>query len=181
MNHFFRRLVPSALLCAAFAIAVGIATPAAAWNPFVKQAAEPLPNHETHNQIPDADPTVASITWEELMNLEIRVETPAPLQSVFHVSFPESVRKRDGTRVSIEGFMYPIEAGETHTYFLLSALPPSCPFCLPTGPRGLIEVKSEKGVRYTLEPMVVEGHFELLENDPSGFHYRLSRARAVAG
>ena len=78
--------------------------------------------------------------------------------------------------------MYPLEAGETHTYFLLSALPPSCPFCLPASARGLVEVICDVGVRYTLEPVLLEGRFELMEDDElgTGLHYRLSAARSAS-
>ena len=136
-----------------------------------------IPGHAVHNQAPDAPP--AALSWQDLMNLEVRVETPAPLQTVFHVTYPDSLLARNGTVVRIKGFMYPLEAGETHTYFLLSALPPSCPFCLPASSRGLVEVKCDEGVRYTLEPVLLEGRFVLLEDAATGLHYRLDNARSA--
>ena len=33
------------------------------------------------------------------------------------------------------GFIYPLEGGLKHEHFLLTAWPPSRPFCLPAGPR----------------------------------------------
>ena len=157
------------------------AAPASARNPFGNRGSEPVPGHDVHNQAPEAP--AAALTWDELMNLEVTVENPAPLQTVFHVSYPESLKAKDGTVVRIRGFMYPLEAGETHTYFLLSALPPSCPFCLPATARGLVEVKCDEGVRYTLEPVLLEGRFELLEDDDglgTGLHYRLNGARSAS-
>ena len=154
-----------------------LATPVAALGLFGSSTSDEIPGHTTHNQAPDAP--AAALSWEELMALEVRVETPAPLQTVFHVSYPDSLMAKDGTVVRIKGFMYPLEAGETHTYFLLSALPPSCPFCLPASSRGLVEVMCDQGVRYTLEPVVLEGRFELLEDAATGLHYRLDRAYAA--
>ena len=156
------------------------AAPAAALNPFGSRGSDPVPGHDVHNQVPDAP--AAALTWEELMNLEVTVETPAPLQTVFHVTVPDSLKARDGTVVRLRGFMYPLEAGETHTYFLLSALPPSCPFCLPASARGLVEVMCDEGVRYTLEPVLLEGRFELLEEEGlgTGLHYRLNNAHAAS-
>lgn len=157
------------------------AAPASALNPFGNRGSEPIPDHDVHNQAPDAP--AAALTWDELMNLEVTVESPAPLQTVFHVSYPDSLRAKDGTVVRIRGFMYPLEAGETHTYFLLSALPPSCPFCLPASSRGLVEVTCNEGVRYTLQPVLLEGQFELMEGDDAmgtGLHYRLNNARSAS-
>lgn len=177
--------MPSSGIAAAAAVAavcLALLTPAAdpaaaQGSPFGNLGGAPVPGHDTHNRAPDAPS--AALTWEELFDLDVTVETPAPLQTVFHVSFPESLRARDGRTVSIRGFMYPLEAGETHDYFLLSAYPPSCPFCLPSGARGLVEVKCRERVRYTLEPVLVEGRFELLEDDDTGLYFRLNEARAA--
>ncbi len=178
-HHFAVTSGLAALVSAFFLLA---SSPSAALSPLGNRDGETVvPGHDVHNRAPDAPP--AALTWDELMNLEITVEIPAPLQTVFHVSYPDSLRARDGTVVRIRGFMYPLEAGETHTYFLLSALPPSCPFCLPASARGLIEVKCDEGVRYTLEPVLLEGRFELLEEDDAlgtGLHYRLNHARSAS-
>ena len=155
--------------------------PATALNPFGNRGTEPIQGHDVHNQAPDAPAT--ALTWDELMNLEVTVETPRPLQTIFHVSYPDALKAKDGTVVRIRGFMYPLEAGETHTYFLLSALPPSCPFCLPASARGLVEVTCDEGVRYTLQPVLLEGRFELMEDDDAlgtGLHYRLNNARSAS-
>ena len=166
------------LALAAAIVGTVLGSSAAARSLFGSEANDPIPGHTAHNQAPDAPP--AALSWQELMDLEVRVETPAPLQTVFHVSYPESLKARDGTVVRIKGFMYPLEAGETHTYFLLSALPPSCPFCLPASARGLVEVQCDEGIRYTLEPVLLEGRFELLEDAATGLHYRLDNARAAS-
>ena len=173
MNDRIRGLVHAASL-----LVLALGTPyAIAQGGTGDGAAKPIPGHDVHNQAPDAPP--AALTWRELMDLEVRVETPAPLQTIFHVVYPDSLIARDDTVVRIKGFMYPLEAGETHTYFLLSALPPSCPFCLPASSRGLVEVRCDEGVRYTLEPVLLEGRFELLDDAATGLHYRLDNARSA--
>jgi uncharacterized protein len=76
--------------------------------------------------------------------------------------------------------MYPLEGGERHTRFLLSAVPANCPFCLPAGPAQMIEVLSAEPVAFTYEPLAVAGRFELLRDDPSGLYYRLHDASAIS-
>ena len=173
----YRRRWSRVIAFAAVSGALLLGGPVAAQNLSDNRASDTIPGHTVHNQAPDAPP--AALTWQDLMDLEVRVETPAPLQTIFHVVYPDSLLARDGTIVRIKGFMYPLEAGETHTYFLLSALPPSCPFCLPASARGLVEVKCDEGVRYTLEPVLLEGRFELLEDAATGLHYRLDHARSA--
>jgi uncharacterized protein len=52
-------------------------------------------------------------------------------------------------------------------------VPTSCNFCVPAGPEGLVEVRTVSPVRYTLEPVVVEGLLAVLKDDPFGLYYRV--------
>lgn len=132
--------------------------------------------HTLHNVPVDADGVV---TWETLSNLDVRVETPAPLQTIFHIEFPENLLALDERIVRLKGFMYPLEAGETHRSFLLSALPPACPFCLPGTATTLVDIRSDRPVTYTLEPVMLEGRLNLLKDDDTGLYYRLTEAGPV--
>ena len=79
----------------------------------------------------------------------------------------------------IQGFMMPPEAGERTRHFRLSSVPLTCSFCVPGGPESMVEVKSKTPVRYTLEPVTVEGNFAVLSDDPYGLYYRITDAVGV--
>jgi uncharacterized protein len=79
----------------------------------------------------------------------------------------------------IQGFMMPLEPGEKQTHFLLSSVPLTCSFCVPGGPESMVEVKTKNAVRYTMDPVVVEGKFATLNDDPYGLYYRVTDAVAV--
>ncbi|HSI55700.1 MAG: DUF3299 domain-containing protein [Ramlibacter sp.] len=79
----------------------------------------------------------------------------------------------------VQGFMMPLEPGEKQTHFLLSSVPLSCSFCMPGGPESMVEVKTRTPVRYTLEPVTVEGKFAVLADDPYGLYYRITEAVGV--
>jgi uncharacterized protein len=79
----------------------------------------------------------------------------------------------------IQGFMMPLEPGDKHTHFLLSSVPLTCQFCLPGGPESMVEVKARTPVRYTMEPVVVEGKFLTLNDDEYGLYYRVTEAVSV--
>ena len=79
----------------------------------------------------------------------------------------------------VQGFMMPLEPGEKQTHFLLSSVPLTCAFCVPGGPESMIEVKSRDPVKYTMEPVTVEGRFAVLNDDPYGLYYRVTDAVAV--
>jgi hypothetical protein len=79
----------------------------------------------------------------------------------------------------IQGFMMPLEPGEKQTHFLLSSVPLTCGFCVPGGPESMVEVKTKTPVRYTMDPVVVEGKFATLTHDDYGIYYRMVDAVPV--
>ena len=79
----------------------------------------------------------------------------------------------------IQGFMMPLEPGEKQKHFLLSSVPMTCSFCTPGGPESMVEVKTNTPVKYSMEPVVVEGRFAVLNDDPYGLYYRVTDAVGV--
>ncbi|MFC5520909.1 DUF3299 domain-containing protein [Polaromonas jejuensis] len=79
----------------------------------------------------------------------------------------------------IQGFMMPLDPGEKQNHFLLSSVPLTCPFCAPGGPESMVEVKTKTPVKYSMEPVVVEGRFLVLNDDAYGLYYRITDATSV--
>ncbi len=95
-------------------------------------------------------------------------------------SFPAQVLALDKQKVRVQGFMMPLEPGDKQRHFLLSSVPTSCSFCVPAGPEGLVEVRTKEPVRYSLEPVVVEGTFAVLADDAYGMLYRLVDGQGIS-
>jgi hypothetical protein len=130
--------------------------------------------HNTFYQVPEG-----VVGWDVLGVMDIEIEVLGPLQTNATKTFSEAVRALDGETVKVMGFLYPLKGGVTHDYFLLTAWPPSCPFCLPAGPTMMVETFAAEAIDFTEGAIVMAGQFELLENDPSGFFYRLQSAELV--
>jgi len=79
----------------------------------------------------------------------------------------------------IQGFMMPLDAKPTQTHFLLTSVPLTCSFCIPGGPESMVEVKAKTPVRYSTEPVIVEGRFNVLTKDQYGLFYRVVEAVPV--
>jgi hypothetical protein len=79
----------------------------------------------------------------------------------------------------IQGFMVPLDAGEKQKHFLITSVPLTCSFCLPGGPESMVEVKTKTPVKYSLEPVIVEGTFAVLNDDQYGLYYRMVDAVSV--
>jgi uncharacterized protein len=124
--------------------------------------------HNTFYKVPEG-----AIGWDVLGDLEIRTETIAPLQTMFHTDYRPEVKALAGHEIKVMGFLYPLEGGLEHDHFLLTAWPPTCPFCLPAGPSQMVEVFCAKPVAFTEGAIMMAGTFEMLHDDPSGLFYRM--------
>jgi hypothetical protein len=114
------------------------------------------------------------VPWSVLTDVKTRVEKNRILPV-----FPALVMALNQKSQRIQGFMMPLEPGEKQKHFLLSSVPMSCSFCVPGGPESMVEVKTKTPVKYSLEPVVVEGQFAVLKDDPYGLYYRISDATPV--
>lgn len=85
----------------------------------------------------------------------------------------------DQKKQRVQGFMLPLEPGERQRHFLLTSVPMSCSFCTPGGPESMVEVRTLTPVKYSLEPVVVEGLFSVLRDDAYGLLYRITDAVSV--
>ena len=130
--------------------------------------------HNTFYKVPEG-----AISWDLLGNMDVEVEVIGPLRSVFHVDYTPEVKALDGQEVEVMGFIFPLAAGVEHEHFLLTAWPPSCPFCLPAGPSQMVDVHAAEPVAFTDGAVLMRGTFEVLEDDPQGMYYRMRAAREV--
>jgi hypothetical protein len=91
--------------------------------------------------------------------------------------FAKEVAALDQKEVKVQGFMMPLQVGDKQShFFVLTAMPQTCAFCLPGGPESMVEVKSKAPVKYTFEAVVMTGKLTVLKDDPTGVFYRLTDA-----
>ena len=114
------------------------------------------------------------VSWEVLAAVQTRTEKNKllPVFSKEQLALGQKVQR-------VQRFMMPLEPGERQTHFLLSSVPLTCQFCTPGGPESMVEVKAKTPVKYTLDPVTVEGKFAVLTDDPYGLYYRITDAVSV--
>jgi hypothetical protein len=93
--------------------------------------------------------------------------------------FPAEIQALNKKTQRVQGFMMPLEPGESQKHFLLSSVPLTCAFCVPGGPESMVEVRSKTPVKYSMEAVVVEGMFAVLEDDSYGLYYRMTNATPI--
>ncbi|CDG83250.1 DUF3299 domain-containing protein [Janthinobacterium agaricidamnosum] len=90
--------------------------------------------------------------------------------------YTDEINALNNTAVKVQGFMMPLEAGQKQKHFLLTVTSASCPYCLPAGPEGVVEIKSRTPVKFTYGPIILSGKMSVLPNDSMGLYYRLTDA-----
>ena len=115
------------------------------------------------------------VSWKTLAQVE-----PIRQKDRFVPQFSNAVTALDRKDVKIQGFIMPLDMGEKQKRFILSALPPTCSYCLPGGPEQLVEVQAKSPIKYGFEPVVISGKMEVLRDDPMGLYYRVTNAVALA-
>ena len=92
--------------------------------------------------------------------------------------YADAIRELDGKRIKMVGFVLPLDSNGRRQ--LLSVNSPHCPFCLPAGPEGFVELNCEEPLDFTTEPVVVTGVFKIRVQDWNGYYYRMEEVRVVA-
>lgn len=94
--------------------------------------------------------------------------------------YTSEIAALDQTEVKVQGYMMPLQPGQKHRHFLLTVTSASCPFCLPAGPEGVVEINSAALVKFSYAPLIMSGKLTVLKSDPMGLYYRINGASLVA-
>lgn len=89
-------------------------------------------------------------------------------------SYPAEINVLNNSVVKVQGFMMPLEPGQKQKHFLLTVTSSSCPYCLPAGPEGAVEIRSKTPIKFTYAPIILSGKMNILKDDPMGLFYRLT-------
>ena len=149
-------------------MAMAAAVPVAAVMPSVPQAGLPSAVDYGTALLPEREGVVS---WRTLAQV-----TPVKQGDRMVPEFSKDIQTLDQREVKVQGFIIPLDMGDRQKRFLLSAVPPHCPFCMPAGPDAIVEVVAKTPVKYSIEPIVVSGKFALVKDDATGLLYRLTDA-----
>ncbi|MEM6856243.1 MAG: DUF3299 domain-containing protein [Pseudomonadota bacterium] len=88
--------------------------------------------------------------------------------------FTPAVKKLEGKRIKVAGWMMPLENTSSQKRFVLLGYPPGCPFHFHAAPNQFIEVLADTPFETNETKVhIVSGVLELTGYDESGIFYRL--------
>lgn len=188
MNPFFRFAVLAAgLMMTGWAAAQPLSSPLGKPEPSAKTAGPPADDappphlsgqgpgvHSPLSSFAPLKPRADVVAWSVLTDIKTELRN----RRILPVYTP-AINALNQKTQRLQGFMLPLEPGEQQRHFLLASIPPTCPFCTPGGPESMVEIRTKVPVKYSLNAVVVEGKFHVLQNDPYGLYYRMTEAVGV--
>ena len=139
------------------------------YNASVVLKSQPGDERKAQDQLPKSHDGL----WDVLAKTKISSDDK---KGIYKATFPDEVKKLDGTMVKANGFMLPLEPTEKFKHFLLSKRTPTCPFCPPGQPNEVIEVFTDKPVAWAEELATFEGTFKLIDNGEKGLFFQVTQA-----
>ncbi len=89
--------------------------------------------------------------------------------------FSQDVRKLEGSRIRLSGYIIPTDGFKSHKEFVFSAFPySSCFFCGQAGPETVVEIEARQPIDYMSDIIVLEGVLHLNTKDVNRLMYHLS-------
>jgi uncharacterized protein len=157
--------------CLALMVLSTCAIPAAAFTSGAPTTGLPNATEYSATLLPEM---AGVVSWKSLAQVE-----PVSRGGKMVPEFSREILGLDKQVVRVYGFMTPLDMTDQQKHFLLSAVPASCPFCMPAGPEAIVEVMSKMPVKYGVEPIIIGGTLSLLKDDQSGLLYRMTEAELV--
>ncbi|POY35398.1 hypothetical protein C3K47_15155 [Solitalea longa] len=101
---------------------------------------------------------IKSPVWDVIGTLKINKVTTDKQVAVFSAQ----IKSMENKRVTLQGYMIPIEEGIKHKRFLLSTLPVNqCYYCGKNGVPIMIEIEMETPIDFSYKPIEISGIFKL--------------------
>ncbi|WP_375397159.1 DUF3299 domain-containing protein [uncultured Sphingomonas sp.] len=118
-------------------------------------------------------PQGRSPLWGVLRTTRINVDEA---RGIFTASHPAAVKALVGKRVTLAGFVMPLDSATRGTHFLLSKYTPVCAFCPPGEPNEVVEVHTVRPLVFNAKLVNVTGTFGLENNGENGLFFQMASA-----
>jgi len=106
--------------------------------------------------------------WTTLRQTRISIDERTQL---FRAAHPASVRSLAGSRVTVRGYMLPLESSDRTRHFLVSPYTPVCFFHPPAEPNEVIEVRLSRPIDAGYHLVEVSGVLTLADNGEKGLFF----------
>ncbi len=94
--------------------------------------------------------------------------------------FTHDLMPYDNQMITMQGYMFPLNADKSQNMFLFGPFPISCPYHYHVGPALVIEAHGFKPIKFRYEPITIKGVLELVrEGNEYNIFYRLKNVEII--
>lgn len=112
------------------------------------------------------------LLWKTFARCKIKMEQDFS----YRIDYISEVKAMDGKRITISGFMLPLEPKAPFSHFLLSKNAPTCAYCPPGGPNEIVEVFSSKPMNWKENVVTISGRLILVNDNKKGIFFQMKDA-----
>jgi uncharacterized protein len=135
---------------------------------------QPPGERNAQDQLPQSkDPL-----WGKLARCPSQYDTKT---SLYAITLTPEVKALDGTDVTTQGFVLPLDGLDNTKHFLLTRRTPVCLFCPPGEPNEVIEVHAKKAVAWGDDMVTLKGRFKLVNDGEKAIFFTLDDAEQSKG
>jgi hypothetical protein len=120
-------------------------------------------------------PTADGPMWRVLRQTRITIDEQSQL---FEAAHPGAVQDMAGRRITLQGYMLPLESDLRTRHFLISPYTPVCFFHPPAEPNEVIEVTLNRPIPAGYHLVEVTGVLTLADNGEKGLFFQMNGASA---
>lgn len=120
-------------------------------------------------------PTADGPMWRVLRQTRITIDEQSQL---FQAAHSQAVRDMAGRRITLQGYMLPLESDLRTRHFLISPYTPVCFFHPPAEPNEVIEVTLSRPIPAGYHRLEVTGVLTLADNGEKGLFFQINDATA---
>lgn len=113
-------------------------------------------------------PTANHPTWDVLRKTRVWIDEASQM---FRATHPPEVRRLAGTRMTLRGYMLPLEPDMRTRHFLISPYTPVCFFHPPAEPNEVVEVRLSRPIEAGYHLVEVTGTFQLANDGEKGLFF----------
>jgi hypothetical protein len=115
--------------------------------------------------------------WQILAEVHFKNEEDPAGYTIERPVFSKNLKNYHGKKVTLKGYIIPLEESGGKGKFMLSALPFNlCYFCGAAGPETVVEVETKESIKFSSKQILMEGILSLNDKDADHHIYILKSA-----
>jgi len=112
------------------------------------------------------------LLWKDFDKCKIKLDQKLS----YKISYTPDVKLMDGKKITLSGFLQPLEAKGVSQHFLLCKNAPSCAYCPPSKPNEIVELFTAKPVAWQQNLLTISGTLHLVNDGNKGIFFQIKGA-----